>query len=195
MLGVGDVADAVAAPCDAVADGVAGVDQRCRFYRQAGMQREIVSGDKIVERHLGLGRDIQAGHEGFAQAGQHRLLDAVRRGQVAAPEPQPGARIEQGLKERQPADMVEMGVAEQKIGLHVLAGGRKFVAQFPQTAAGIEDQQMRAASQFHAQRVAAVTHCARSGGRHAAAHAPEADRHRVGSHARRSFQAVIVERL
>ena len=130
--------------------------QGCGSNVEVRTQLQALPRNKVMERDLCTKFRIHVGHERSAPTGQERFGDARGRRQMAAPEPNTRLRVVHCREERQPTDMIEVRVAEQDIGIHryVVLGQRG--AEFAQSAAGIEYQQMRATTQFDTNGVAAI---------------------------------------
>src|SRR5262252_142324 len=79
-----------------------------------------------------------------------------------------------GREERQAADMVEMGVAVEEIGVDRAALLHQLVAELPEARSAVEDQEALAAAHLDAGRVAAIADGFGPGAGDAAADAPEA---------------------
>src|ERR1700761_7207920 len=98
-------------------------------------------------------------------------------GKVAGPEAQMVGRAETGGEEGDAADMVVMRMAAQDFGRDRFLGGGKRSAQSPQPGAGIEDQQVLAAPNLDAGRIATIADCVRPGAGNASPNSPELDLH------------------
>ncbi len=72
--------------------------------------------------------------------------------------------------------MVEMRVAVEQVDVQRTARADQFIADQAQPGAAVEDQQMLAAADFDARRIAAVPHRVGAGAGDAAAHAPKSHR-------------------
>ena len=177
VLGIRDVAHARTAPTDAVANRVPRVTQCDRADKQFRIQRDIASGDEIMVFDLRPECRIQVGHQRLLPTAPQRRGNPVRRDKMTAPESQMRPPVIHGREERQPADVIEMRVTQQNIGVHRHTGSGQRNAEFSQSAASIEDQQMRAAPQLDTERVAAIAHCCGSRRGQAASHAPEPQGH------------------
>ena len=92
---------------------------------------------------------------------------------MPGPNPDPAARVIARGKERQPADMVEMRAAVKQIEVRRRVGADQFITDEAQPGAAVEDQQMLAAADFDAGRIAAVTHRVGARAGDTAAHAPK----------------------
>ena len=180
MFGVGDVADARSAPTDAVADCISGMVQCGRSHMKPRVQLQILTGGEIPEFDLRTKFRCHVGHQWRLPTAEQRGGDAVRRGEVAAPETNARVWIEHRREERQPADMVEMCMAEQNIRLHRYGRFGPLAAKFAQSAAGIEDQAMRATVQLDTESVAAISDSCRARRGQAAADTPEPQVHIAG---------------
>src|SRR5579872_5809587 len=79
-------------------------------------------------------------------------------------------------KKRQAADVVEMGVAVEKVGIDGAAVLDQLRPELAEPGAAVEDQQPLAAAHFDARGIATVAHGFGAGAGYAAANAPEPDR-------------------
>src|ERR1700691_4537142 len=96
-------------------------------------------------------------------------------------------------EERKAADVIEMRVAAKDVGVDGSARGREILAEQRQPGPGMENQEMAAATQLDASRVAAVSHRAGTRAGNAAADSPKANRHvRPCRHARLPYPSKTV---
>ena len=139
---------------------------------------KALAGAEVVELDGGLKRLDADREKRKAHQPAHRVLDAGGRLEIARPDAQLLALARQRLEERQADDVVEMAVAEENVGVEPALLVDQRLAEVADAGAGVEDEHMVAAADFHAGRVAAIAGGARSGTRDAAAHAPKAYQHR-----------------
>ena len=108
----------------------------------------------------------------------HCFLDTRLTFEMTGPDIDAIVFVEKRREERQPDHMVEVGVAEENIGISCQVCIDKRVPERPNAGASIEDQHSIAAAHFHARRIAAVADRVWPRARNAASHAPKADPHR-----------------
>src|ERR1700722_12976839 len=96
---------------------------------------------------------------------------------MAGPEAQACRRIVHWLEKGQPADVIQMRVAEQQIRIDRRVLRRQSDAQVTQPRAGIEDHEMGTAAQPNERDVAAIAYRCWPGRRQAAPDAPEPPPH------------------
>ena len=158
---------------DAVAGRAAGMIELRGADDEARFGDDVVAAVEVVEDQLGL-EDVERHreHRRLHDLAQ-RLLDAPALRQPAEPEMEAVARQVEGGEERNAADMVDMGVGEQHVGLDRRAGRQQRTAERPDAGAGIKDEQLVVASHLDARRIAAVSGGAGSRHGDAAPHAPE----------------------
>src|SRR5580704_19439835 len=111
MLGIRDVTNAPFAPGHPVSDSVTRMAQGDGPNAQAGMQKQFVPRGKVADCDICPKRLVKIRHQRRCPTAHERLGDALRWGQMAAPDTKPRSRIIERHKERQAANMVEMGVA------------------------------------------------------------------------------------
>jgi len=96
---------------------------------------------------------------------------------MAGPEAQLRRRIEHGLEKWQPADVIQMCVAEQDIRIYRPFAFGQSLAELSQSRASIEDDEMRPATKLNANGVAAIARRRGTRRGQAAPHTPEPEPH------------------
>ena len=176
VLGVGDVGGHLAGIFDPVAGGPVRVIERRGAQRDARVGYQRLAGGEIVKGELG-GEDVERHRE---QRRRHHLAEHVLDPgiglQMAGPDPDMAARVVTGREERQADDVVEMSVAVEQVEIERLRGPQQLLAKRPQARAAVEDQQVRAAADFDAGRIAAIADRIGAGAGDAAAYSPETHR-------------------
>ena len=156
---IGHIGDGLAAVLDPVADRAAGMIERCGSQGHAGPRIDHVAGAEVVEFELRVQRiDLQR-EERKAHQLAHRLLDAAGGLQAAGPDADELVLHEQRCEERQADHMVDVAVAQEDVEVGVVGRLNQCVAERADSGAGIEDQRVWAATDFHAGRVAAIAQC------------------------------------
>ena len=153
-----------------------------------GQLVEVDGGPGLLERDREVGGARLAGHD--------RLQGPV--GALAGIDVQLVALAIQGGEERQPLDVIPVGVADQQVGgagARFEFGLHQLLAQAAQAGAGVDDQAGTfAGDHLHAAGVAAVAFGAWPGHGQRAAHAPEAHSHGQNPRACRSTMIRIYHR-
>jgi hypothetical protein len=172
VLGVGEVAQRLAGELDAVAGGAVGMVERRGLHLDARRRTQRLAAREVAVLELGVEdlrwhREERRHHE----LGQH-ALQRQPVAKVSGPEAKAVALREEGPEEGQAADMVEMRVREEEVGVERLAF--EGLAEVADAGASVEEQQPLAAAHFERRGIAAVARRARPGAGNGAAHAPEA---------------------
>ena len=171
---IGQIANRPVIVFHTIAGRVVGVvERRCsngytRFGIEGFAGMKIMKADfrlEYLERHW-----EQRRHHHCAE----NLADGVLREKMAGPDAKFVLGIEPGYKKRQADDVVQMGVGKKKVAVD-----RRFrqqrVAEVAEPGAGIKYQQMFAATDLQARRVAAIADRLRTRTCYAPAHPPEAN--------------------
>ena len=103
----------------------------------------------------------------------HDLLDARRRQQIAGPDADLVTVDEERREERQPRDVIEVAMGEENLDLAARAVLHQRVAEWQQAGTGVEDQDVIAAGDFDARRIAAIANGVGTGTSDTAPHSPE----------------------
>jgi len=172
VLGVGEVAKRLAAELDAIAGRAVGMVERRGLQLDARPRAQRLAAREVAVLHAGV-EDLR-GHRKERRHHEFREHALQRQALAQVPGPQAKAvfRLEERPEEGQAADMVEMRVREEQIGVERLS--LEGLAQIPDAGAGVEEQQPLAAAHLERGGVAAVARGARAGAGDRAAHAPEA---------------------
>ena len=141
---------------DAVAGRAAGVVERSRPQRDAGPGMQGVAGMEVAEFELSSQRFDLEREQRKAHQLAHRLLDAAGGLQIAGPDADDLAFDEHRREERQPDDVVDVAVTEENVEAVRVRSRRQHLAEGADAGAGIEDENVLAAADLHAGRVAAV---------------------------------------
>src|SRR5688572_6138719 len=173
VLGVGEIAHRAAVEVDAVAGRPVGMVEGRGAQLNAGSGRERLARLEFSvlharAEHLRRDREERRHHELAEHAAQRHAL-----GEVSGPQAEAVVRLEERAEEGQPADMVEVRVGQEQVGIDGAVGGEG-ISQIAQARPGIEHQQALAAAHLERRGVAAIARGARPGAGDRAAHAPEA---------------------
>ena len=174
VLGVGDVADRLAAMLDAIAGGAVGMVQR------RGAHRDRLAAGQVVAR-----LELREADRGLEDVERHRidrrlhqvaddLLQRVGRLEMARPQPHRIALVEQRRKESETRQVIEMGVGEIDVDVERRLA-RELDAERTDAGAGVENQPPATSRDFEARCVAAVAHVFGTSAGNRTANAPKTD--------------------
>ena len=163
-----------------------GDDDAVRLHPVAGAPARVIKlpgddADFVIQAHRPMGRRLKI----FDIRTQHRLLDRKKRPAKKArhqephvvwfrrSDPEPLARNENWREKGQAADMIEMRMAEKNESLPVVRVLHHRVAQPPHSGTAVKNDARIGCRDFNARGITPVDIRVRTGGRKAAAHAPE----------------------
>ena len=156
VLGIGQIADRPVVEFNPIAGRIVGVIERRGTNGDAGLWGNGFASVEIIETNLGLEyleryRKQRRHHHG-AKNFPNRMVGE----EMTGPDTKFVLWVKPRNKERQPHHVVEMGVGEKEVGLY-----RRFfeegIAEVAKAGTGIEHQEMIAAPDLQARRIAAIS--------------------------------------
>ena len=172
VLGIGQIADRFAVVFNPIARRIVGVIKCCCtdgdtwFRHQRFARVEIVKANFSLEDFERYGE--QRRHHHRAENLSNRMIGE----QMPGPNSKLILRIKPRNEERQTDDVIEMGVGKKEIRLN-WCFFKQGIAEITKARASIKHQQLSAATNLEAGRVAAIAHGFRARTRDTSAHSPE----------------------